>query len=212
MSFKRATVVMLPTKEKANLWLSPKGKLIYDIGYSICEDPTPENQHLYFITKDEIKRGDYWLYINPPHWRTPQDYTITKNVLTDWFERLWDKDNYKKVIASTDPSLVLPQPSEGFIQKFIEKWNKDDKITEVDVEYELKSTVTFSPSCPDRDRGYVDVLKVNSKDSTITIKSLKNSWTREEVIELIKKFGRDFGLYVDTVQNKEINEWIKENL
>ena len=51
------------------------------------------------VTDEEIKEGDSWIYINPKEWDTPQDYTITKNNLgREWFEKLWDKENYKKVI------------------------------------------------------------------------------------------------------------------
>ena len=43
----------------------------------------------------------------------------------------------KKIIATTtDSSLVLPQPSKQFIQKYVEEYNKGREIKEVLVEYE----------------------------------------------------------------------------
>jgi len=174
--------------------------------------------HLYFLLIEDIYPGDYWVYLNPPEFDLPKDSEIRENNLPhSWFENLWDKENYYKVIASTKTSLDLSQPSEGFINKYIEKCNKGEEIKEVDVEYDLfwnnkrfKHQPFPDEFATEKDRVYD--LKVNSKDNTITIKSIKNSWTRKECIILIKQFGRDFGLYVDTVQYKEINQWLTKNL
>ena len=49
----------------------------------------------------------------------------------------------EKIIATTDISLVkeynLPEPSQSFIQKYIEEYNRGNIITDVLVEYEIKS-------------------------------------------------------------------------
>ena len=61
---------------------------------------------------------------------------------------------YREVLATTDTSLYihqketislpervfyLPQPSQQFIQKYVEEYNKGNTITDVLVEYEIKS-------------------------------------------------------------------------
>jgi len=52
------------------------------------------------ITNEPIKNGDGWVYVNPQGWDTPQDFSITINNLgSEWFEKLWDKENYKNVIS-----------------------------------------------------------------------------------------------------------------
>jgi len=57
--------------------------------------PTP-----IIVSDEEIKNGDAWVYINQKEWDIEQDYTITVNNLgSEWFEKLWDKANYKKVIS-----------------------------------------------------------------------------------------------------------------
>ena len=57
------------------------------------------------------------------------------------------------------------------------------------------------------DNGEPNRVKVNPKDTTITIKKVKDSWNREEVIELIKCFDRGINRPITNV-----NKWIEENL
>ena len=111
----------------------------------------------------------------------------------------------EKIIATTDISLVkeynLPEPSQSFIQKYIEEYNRGNIITDVLVEYgiiyEGRSYDLYNP----------DKLKVNLKNNTITIKKVKDSWNREEILNDIEQAiiqGLDIGQYRD--------KWIKENL
>ena len=206
---KSAQVVMLPTNEKAEIgFLTQKGK---ERGHLVHFDrPMPnildsENQHLYFLSDEEIKEGDYVI----------EDIG---GVVYGPIDRESIVENPKKIIATTDTSLrlteivkeddsiefpyitSLPQPSQSFIQKFVEEYNKGNVITEVLVEYEV-------------DDGYMEVksyLKVNSKDNTITIRKAKDSWSREEVIELLHRrmeytFGGDY-------DKSTTDKWIEENL
>ena len=143
------------------------------------------NQHLYIISDDEIKKGD-WGY-----------HTNQKSIIQIGSEaKLMKKHLYlKKVIATTDTSLFfinlshlginwidvpLPQPSQQYIEKYVESYNKGEVITDVLVEYDWE----FIGDNPliDNYQGSTTKLKVNSKDNTITIKKLKNNWNREEVI------------------------------
>lgn len=52
-------------------------------------------------------------------------------------------------------------------------------------------------------------LKINPKDNTITIKEVKDSWNREEVIQLIKKFNKDC---TGQPWYEFDDKWIEENL
>ena len=90
------------------------------------------------------------------------------------------KNGYKEILSSTDASLGLPQPSQQFIEKYIEEYNKGNVITEVLVEYVyLLDDRTVLP--------YWN-LKVNTKDNTITIKKLKEIYTKEEVCQILEKY------------------------
>ena len=209
---KKAQVIMLPTKNK-----SIKGDLVIGgskllgIHISNVEPSYHNSQHLYIISDDEIKKGDYIYHLDV--------CDITKaecdgNVLSK---------SFKKVIATTDTSLLntiytphisgeiskrmrdlfkLPQPSQQFIEKYIESYNKGEVITDVLVEYFNNSD--YNPSILDDIR-----LKINPKDHTITIKKLKDSWNREEVSNLIKLFANNYQYASNDIG---YNKWIEENL
>lgn len=54
----------------------------------------------------------------------------------------------------------------------------------------------------------IELLKVNPKDNTITIRKVKDSWTREEVEAIVEKALFAKGAWYP----EEIKEWIEENL
>ena len=98
---------------------------------------------------------------------------------------------YREVLATTNTSLKieidgnrgdllpdvsfdinLPQPSQQFIQKFVEEYNHGNVITDVLVEYELISNEEYFGNTinPDDDVPYFDErLKINSKDNSLNI-------------------------------------------
>ena len=136
---------------------------------------------------------------------------------------------YREVLATTDTSLIalygsdeegyrkmrdgLPQPSKQFIEKYIEEYNKGNVITDILIEYELISNEEYFGNTvnPDNDVPYFDEkLKINPKDNTITIKKIKDSYSREEVIELLKDIASDANRDSDFSFNT--NKWIEENL
>ena len=54
-------------------------------------------------------------------------------------------------------------------------------------------------------------LKINPKDNTITIKPIKDSWNREEVVSLIKDYRNQL-VPVNSLLIEETNKWIEQNL
>ena len=202
MSFNKANVVMLPTDQKTNGMIckdiTGQDKIIAIKTKYLMEHEDYVGHHLYIISDDEIKEGDY-CYSNKTNKiiKATCDVSIeTNNNIGFW----------KKIIATTDESLnnlpekpnfssymsfslgnPLPQPSQQFIQKYIEEYNRGNIITDVLVEYENKFD----------GKEYVDeldaygydkfnsILKINSKDNTITIKIVKDCYTREEVDRLL---------------------------
>ena len=179
--FKRAKVVMLPTNEKTNIINTNQG-LLYN-----SNDYIGINQHLYIISDDEIKENGTHFY--NPH---SGQLHISGNH-TDY--KAVNNNGCKKIIATTDTSLYthqketvslpervfyLPQPSKQFIEKYIEEYNKGNVITDILVEYEyLLDDKTVLP--------YWN-LKVNTKDNTITIKKLKEVYTKEELSQILENF------------------------
>ncbi|MCK9575567.1 MAG: hypothetical protein M0R51_06380 [Clostridia bacterium] len=174
-------------------------------------------QHLYFLSNEEIKDDD-WCYdtLRGCIWQKSSKINCNGEI-------------YKKIIATTDTSLLkdyseqtlngvacLPQPPKAFIQAFIKAYNESKPITKVLVEME-KIHVGWKPDYTFENEGiegskkmYQYFLKVNSSNE-ITIKKIKDSYTREETIELIKKFSNHFCPMNNHLEEDE-DKWIEENL
>ena len=186
-----------------------------------------KNGHLYVLSNDEIKLFD-WVYNNKEN---IVEQITSKTQLIFVLEENKENQTFKKIIATTDKSLeisnnldynqllpnrkdfrfYLPQPSQQFIQKYIEEYNKGNIITDVLIEYELISNEEYFGNTvnPDNDVPYFDEkLKINPKDNTITIKKVKDSYTREEVENLIYSAMKD-RCYTTIAEWKK---WIEENL
>ena len=177
------------------------------------------NQHLYITSNEEIKKGDYYL--------KPDDNNIwirnkNSNIITI---------GSKKIIATTDELYLselfpvdneihsltsrLPQPSQQFIEKYIEEYNKGNIISEglVEVEVDLENYNNWEPPFPYKslDEQVFYKLKLDSQN-TITIRKIKDSWNREEVIDLCRSaylYGEQGAL---KLHNGIFKEWIEENL
>ena len=183
-TFKKVKVVMLSTNQQTKYLMvysdveKTKGKLILS---GLKNDEYKEYQHLYIISYiEKPDNGDYYIIDDVPE-------LLKNNGL------VFIDDSCRKVIATTDKTLSqtsrteIPQPSQQFIEKFIEEYNKGREIKEVLVEYENKFD----------GKEYVDeldaygydkiksILKINPKDNTITIKKVKDSYSREEVDRLL---------------------------
>ena len=236
--FKRAQVIMLPTdKEKGSLAKTPKN-LLYQVNNHNKGISDHIDQHLYIISDDEIKEDDWCL-------------NISKNIIYQK-DKLPMDIMWKKIITTTDTSLVyeknlgyltinpntldeyrvlqtetikLPQPSQQFIEKYIESYNKNEVITNVLVEYEVymqrqsnSGTTRYILSKDNKSYDKVNFdrvptllgTKVNSKDNTITIKKLKDSWNRDEVVKLLEEYRQFTWSHGSSIQ--DLNNWIKKNL
>lgn len=143
------------------------------------------------------------------------------------YEVAEDVKNVRKIIATTDTSLEivskginpvyekLPQPSQQFIEKYIDSYNKGEIITDVLVEYEEMAGEELGV-----DPAYYPLeerlkLKINPKDNTINIKITKESWNREEVRQLLIDCCGEVSCEDGTFLGKEpadLYEWIKQNL
>lgn len=230
--FKKARVIMLPTSQKINrgIWLRKKNS--FDDPYlffNMIVPPTQSNecyQHLYIISDEKPKAGDwYYIYIKGLH-SNPQINQLLKSDIESGLYEKWKAD-CKKIIATTDTSLIFkkgysvsqgeynesfPQPSKEFIKKYVDSYNKGEVITDILVEYE---NYILNQSRIGLANVTLQRLKINSKDNTITVKKLKDSWNREEVIDILHVYGLNLIEQIETKSLKEqvdINKWIEENL
>jgi len=225
---KRAKVVMLPAKSESNIWKNVDGELGYFPNSVLLPHPElGESQHLYFITDDEIKVGD---------WFIDDVNAVRQSIISD--EEYWDRRKdaaYYKIVATTDKSLMLdyhksvfknrlrllvkqcyslPQPSKAFIEKYC----KVGGIDEVEIETIKTEGTCHKPICDDNcsypncyESGE-SILKVNSHNE-ITIHAIKNSWNRKEVEEIVDLYeaiihGNDHVMTFEDMQ-KRIKEILK---
>ena len=237
--YQKCEVVMLAVDKVSNIGLYKDTKnLVFNDHISYKDRGI--YQHLYFLSNEKIKEGDWYLNI------------VSNEIVNVDFNIDYKQNHCKKIIATTDTSLQhaidkspypmeiygLPQPSKEFIQAFIKAYNEGKPITKVLVEMELDGAYMGhfeGIDCSDYK------LKINSSNE-ITIKKVKDSYTqqevdnlldrntcqitalmlekfkgyksREEVIELLSKHfiqaGSKIGLGQDVA--KFTKKWIEENL
>ena len=205
------------------------------------EDCVIKPQHLYITSDEEIKEGEYFLTNQNDYWKIQKCQKICDDGMIMSFEEeiamfqeetyfVFKPENCKKIISSTCTSLGLPQPSQQFIEKYIEEYNKGNVIKEVLVEVILNEwkSKDFKPVIfHDIDRliefGYNPKfnftfkkggLKLDSQNQ-ITIRKKKNVWYREEVIELLHKSlscNVTSSEKLNKVFHTQLDKWIEENL
>jgi hypothetical protein len=184
MSFKRAKVVMLP---------APKANLYIDLGHmdflnyyrpihEVKEDALVKPQHIYITTNEKINAGD-WVTNGTTVWKFVAELVSI---------------NYKKIIATTDKLLItsneflwgynLPSPSESFIRKFVESYNHERTpktnwlpITDILVEYETIYNTSGHTKKELKENTIIEERLKIDENNTITIKKLKQTFSREEV-------------------------------
>lgn len=202
---KRCKVVMLPTDKKATNGLQPflvEDDLTLPSTGAFARRLQQLNfqaYHLYILSNDEIEQGDWCILLdsfgNPMS--KPQSFNPEVG-------HVLNKD-LRKVIATTDTSLNLSQPSQAFIEKYVDLYNKGQQIKEVNVEYELVGHSTTL--------GIENWEPKVSSDNTITIRKIKDSYTREEVVKLFDKLNNDLQTeYNVDCPYSVIEHWLKENL
>jgi len=182
-TFKRAKVVMLPTEKASNMVQSFKEKSFDQLTESsICLINKKANYqlsniqsiHLYFLSGDKIKEGD-WYY--------DSDFKSIRKSCFPGELPPFLRRRCKKIIVTTDESLllfgnsisgkteksfkgILPQPSQSFIEKYVEEYNKGNQITEVLVEYETEKLINVLRSTCSKT--YINWDKNYSNDSFYT--------------------------------------------
>ena len=224
-------IILLPTKENSNLY-----KLILSNKLVLSKKAGPScnveiNQHLYLISDDEIKEGD-WVYQDRFYEEKP--VPIMQFSSKDLVTNANESELCKKVIASTDSELkitksatgvtdggrertfysdkLLPQIPESFIKAYIKAYNEGKPITEVDLEMDGDESPAWS--------GMWKYWPKTRPDNTVIVHQSK-MYSRNEVEYLIKcatdeilhVLGYDTGKKMkETGVMSHINKWIQDNL
>ncbi len=227
---------MLPTEKESLLYRihsRANNETVLGYGADVKKDLSLKPQHLYLISNDKIKEGD-WVY------------NVLDNIVCEHKGLLIPSDsiiNYKKVIASTDPKLINRQKEWGmavmystskegtehwfttydmptFSEDFIKAYVKANGIDEVMVRYEDGDmgelhclNCGHSEFHCNNEEG-CDTLSYKegpmSRDNNEVIISMveKKMYSRDEVVGLLMKASKD-----RAIQHREgFNKWIEENL
>jgi len=222
---KKRQVVMLPTNEKAEgrVLLLRNNILTYQKEYFTkiyLEKTRTKSFYLYILSDEEIKEGD-WMYR-----KGAEPITIKQAEKGTTSPRL-SSLGWLKIIATTDNSLTFlkkarpdhsdpvswyyPQPSQSFLEVFVREYNKGNVIKEVMVEYETIINQETQLGNKDNLPLTKEAIKINFKDNTITIKRVKENWSREEVKSIILDFA-DFNGSFKRDGVDWIDKWIEQNL
>lgn len=170
--------------------------------------PSFKPQHLYITSNDEIKEGDWVIFL---------DRKLLYQV--EYTSQCADYNNdndCKKIIATTNNSLriggntgkrengisiPLPQIPQQFIEYFITEYNKGNIIIKVLVEYEITpmGKVIIEYGAEEKD---VASLTLNP-DNTINIKPVKiEMYSRDKVIKLLE--------YIELQENRGFLDHLEE--
>lgn len=204
---KECEVIRLPSNNRAyagQLCLSPKPAVLTQIAANNHNNKVYDvkPQQLYVVSDDVIKEGDW---------------VISKlGSLSQVFGFLGrcKEEGYKKVIATDNINIKMftgiqnlanapshPHLPQSFIEEYVESYNNGSPIEKVMVEYEKYYHDEFGGN----NHGYR--LKINPKNNTITIKQVKDSWSREEIVELLYK-----SRFHIKSSDEKFDKWIEENL
>lgn len=219
--FKRCKVVMLPT-EKATwpncIWLGRiSGQLNFDHSHDNfpCSINSIDNsmlpQHLYILSDDEIEKNDW--YFNQIVRRDIENNIYPEGVVPIKCTNESDTCNELKcikIIATTDCSLSIPLIPQSFINKYVNEYNKGNKIEKCMVEYQMYNrSIPFTYNS-DPDSSYVHYeLKLNP-NNTINIKFIRDNWTKEELNESAMCFYNKYHGILNQSDIQSIAKFIDE--
>lgn len=220
-TYKTCGVVMLPTNKMVHDTYCVDD-LEYHTDHKLSFNGT--QQHLYITSDKEPNEADLIIDLRPLQFGKIERVLKTRraeNAITTDKGKVLYKDQFAKIIATSNPSLgkyiegtnslrgefigvQLPQIPKTFILHYISEFNKGNKIEKVEVGYDLDMSL-------EEDAINFPNLKINL-DNTINIKSLKESWSREEVkIKLHELVGEmyQFGTVYSPIS---VDQWINKNL
>lgn len=183
----KAKVVMLPSKNHNTILYLINNKLVLDKGQDTKYKPIP--QHLYLLSNEEIKKGDWFLAD-----KTNDLLQVQKP------ERGYEPTG-KKIIATTNPELwnvydnnpnanpmhrdiskpMMPKPTDEFLQEWIK--NPVDKIN---VEYEEYIVQPYF----EKKAQYNDIRVKINPDNTINCSFIKDDLelTGKEIVDYCKQY------------------------
>lgn len=210
-TYKRCSVMLLCLGEKAickgDLAIVNTNQRLYQLLVSNDRSSNPDKlAHIYILSedKDEIINTGDWYYDTEDN-RIDQ---LREDELCMSYDR--------KIIATTNQVMRLPRLPKVFIEKFITTFNKDEYIEFAMVEYDEKRLNEDFSQTPVLVT--IEYFPKVDKGNHITIKRIKDTYTREEHIKDIKTAVQDAISYPEKFvtgicfDNSLFDEWLEKNL
>lgn len=238
MEKKRCKVIMLPTNKAENCILKDRdGRMRWEKRYftqeylnsspdSITGLLCPKSYHIYITSDDKIEAGDWCLFFwdgnkegelgqvgsEPQQYLPSEGHTLNRNL--------------RKIIATTNPKLHSTRlkdcpinPEDNMVsvrgvskpsQSFIEEYCRKEGIDEVDVEYEKYHDGNFIND--GKTHAFTALLRPEvSNDNIINIQPIKDSWTVENLPDLLNRFCKDHSLHRGLqITDDMIKEWLEK--
>lgn len=187
---KKCKAHLLPTEKESGLLLDWDNKLFEWTKRTISKNHYHKNVELYFTSDEQIKEGDWYIINNQSISKYDGHFTLgvdcKKIIATNDSSLTIKRDAFVMGIGKLEFESRLPQPSPEFIEAYIEAYNSGNPIIAVMVEYE-EGTTTLDYSFP-RSAKQNYILKVD-KNNHITITKCKESWSKSEILQLLKDNG-----------------------
>jgi len=220
MENKDNNIVMLPTEKadytsliknndepdkKGLFWSQNRSKTSY-FTQDYLKSANAKSYHLYVLLDDEIKEGD-WIY-----YELDRKVSQIKSMYIhkEWANITKNGVFCKKIIATTDTSLNLPQPSKQFIEKYIEEYNKGNKNMKTTDGVHLShcNQGEYEGSCKYGDENCPVMVDYNTAQDRIDgLIKQKDLHKYHEIVEKIKKNLIDEGFDEDNIY-----EYLEYNL
>lgn len=190
----KCKAIILPTKNKSQI-LTLNGKLFYDYKPQIGglpqmgdTDGIPVCQHLYILSDEVIKIGDYYF-------SKGESAECSVHLCgSERLENICKECGAKKIVATTDTTLELPTIDDESLKLYCENPSEyvevDEKTTE-DIERDLN---IFGHDIGLTENEYKEYIKDNSlikisSNNTISFKPVVEEETWDDVIKAYSQSG-----------------------
>jgi len=169
----------------------------YLSSYPLKEGLVP--QHLYLISDEMIKEGDWGLNI--------YDQRIDKCIKSN---KESIQEHWRRIEATTDKSSGLPLIPQSFIEEYVQKQGKIDKV------YIQLEIVNLPDPHTEEWRPKSRLKLTPFPYNEVIILPVKDNFTREEVEDEILQFVLDIYYNAGAIDSdgklkKKINEWFDKN-
>lgn len=214
---KKTFPVVMLTTEKASLIIKDfNNKLIHNYNNTQFLREQYQFQHLYIISDDEIKNGDWYIngeFINQAKSNIPYTKYIKGKIVATTDTSLFFDRPYRTNYGGSKATM-LPQIPESFLQAYIKSYNEGKPITEVDLEMRFDGMIdNFTTGLA------IESYVIKTRPDNTVIVNQSKIYTREEVKQLCFQAFINHKCIDGKIKPNEameltipFNKWIEENL